>query len=80
MKKTVRAAEGRTVTFPKATLVGAGRSIVRMVPADPPVELEVDRFVRGRLLAGDLVEVKPAASVPAPAPAPAVAGSPVKES
>jgi hypothetical protein len=64
----VEAAEGRIVTFPLATVAAPGRSHrklrgampavekhgIEATPADPPVEVRVDAFVRKRLLAGDL--------------------------
>lgn len=64
----VEAAEGRIVTFPLGTLAGPGRSHrklrgamaaiekhgIEATPADPPVEVGVDAFVRRRLRAGDL--------------------------
>lgn len=84
MKKiTVTAAAGCTVTFPRATLSAAGNSVAVLrgampaiekhdkpaTEADPAIEVPYDRFVRARLRAGDLVEVKPAAVAKPASPA-----------
>lgn len=75
MKKiTVTAAPGCTVVFPKGTITAAGASVevlrgampaiekhdIAAREADKPIEVPYDRFVRARLRAGDLVQVRAA--------------------
>jgi hypothetical protein len=62
----VRAAEGRVVVFPQGTVAGPGRTNLRLAGSEDvalegaitgEMEVAFDAFVRGRLRAGDLVEV-----------------------
>jgi hypothetical protein len=62
----VRAADGRVVVFPQGTLAGPGRTSFRLAgvgatadgATEGELEVNLDAFVRGRLRAGDLVEVE----------------------
>lgn len=59
--RTFRVTEGRVVFLPLSTLPGPGQANVRLDPGDEVTldAAKVDRFVRGRRAAGDLLEVTP---------------------
>lgn len=68
--RTFTVADGRTLTLPKGLLAGPGATNARYhggetfeLPAS-----SVDRFIRGRLRAGDLTEGPAPAAAPPPAP------------
>jgi hypothetical protein len=69
--RTFTVAPGRALTLPKALMAGPGATHARFTGGQSfelPAE-RVDRFVRGRLRAGDLIEgAVDAAPDPAPAP------------
>jgi hypothetical protein len=69
MKKLVRVPDDRVVSFPRTTRarrVSDGATVAIAGPADGPIDVEVDRFVRGRLRVADLVEVETAQAPAAP--------------
>ena len=67
----VIAAKGRRVPIHRSVGTGTGGALL-IVGDDQAVTLPDVGYVRRRLRAGDLVEVKPAPAIPTPAPAPAV--------
>ncbi len=62
----VTAAPGRVVPIHPSTKAGIGGRLLRIAEGDV-VDLPLNVFVRRRLSAGDLVEVKPQASAQTPA-------------
>lgn len=75
--RTFTVAPGRVLTLPKALMAGPGATHARFAGGQSfelPAE-RVDRFIRSRLRAGDLIEGAVDAS-PDPAPAPRTKTSP----
>jgi hypothetical protein len=72
----VRARRGLIVPFDAETATAPGAGVLRLYgagvrspdhPGDAPIEVPFNRFVRGRLRAGDLEKATPAAKAAAPA-------------